>query len=206
MAFPKHDRAIAQAKKDLAAGTQEVPPGTNTGPRVREMQAHTWLGGTRWPWCVAACITWAEEAGFKLPYQGAGAYAYHAWAKKAGWLVPMKKAIPGDFVVFNIGSGHIAMLEKPIVGSQVTTIGGNESHKVKRSTRNTSLIREGTIVHLPETLIKPPPAKPPLFEVVTSESGHKVIYASNANKIGKRLPGFLKKHKGLTIRRKKKKT
>lgn len=203
MAYPKHQKALAQARADLGANVREVPTGSNSGPRVRQMQAHTWLGGTGWPWCVAACVCWAEEAGFKLPYQGAGAYAFLDWARKAGWAVPPSKAIPGDFVVFSIGSGHMGMLEYSVGPSKVTTIDGNSSDRVKRNVRSTGVVRG--YIHLPEKH-QTQPARPPVFEVVTSESGHKMIYASKASNIAKKLPGILKKNpKGVTIRRRKKK-
>jgi len=201
--FPKHEKAISRARADERAGVDEDPDGSNSGRRVREMQGHTWLGGTGWPWCVAACVCWAEEAGFVLPYQGAGAYAYLDWARRSGWAVPAAQAQPGDFVVFNIGSGHMAMLEYKVTGGTVRTVGGNESDRVKRSERSTSLVRG--YVHLPEAHTVPK-AKPPLFEVVTSESGHKKIYVSNARKVARKLPQILEKHpRGVTIRRRKKK-
>lgn len=202
MAYPKHQKAVGQAKNDLANGVQEHPLGSNTNGRVKVMQHNTWLGGTGWPWCVAACITWALEAGFRLPYKGAGAYAYLDWARQHGWTTTLAKAVPGDFVVFNIGAGHMAMLASKATGGQVHTIDGNSSDRVKENWRSSSLVRG--VVHLPEQPTKLPPAKPPRFEVVTSENGHKVIYASTAGRIAKRLPGFLKRHAKLTIRRRKK--
>lgn len=203
MRYPKHGKAVQQAKNDLANGVRERPMGSNTNGRVRVMQKNTWLGGTGWPWCVAACITWALEAGFKLPYKGAGAYAYLDWARQHGWTCQLGQAVPGDFVVWNIGAGHMSMLvEKYRAGEPVHTIDGNSSDRVKENWRQSSLVRG--IVHLPEDPAKLPPAKPPLFEVVTSESGHKVIYTSTASRIGKKLPQLLAKHAKLTVRRKKK--
>lgn len=204
MPYPKHEKALARANADLKAGVREVPLGSNTGPRVREMQGHTWLGGTRWPWCVAACVTWAEEAGFVLPYQGAGAYAFLDWARRNGWSKPLSRAIPGDFVVFNIGAGHMAMLvEYDARAGTVETIDGNSSDRVRRVLRSASLVRGA--VTLPEKPHKIPAAKPPLFEVVTSESGHKVITVSTASGLAKKLEKLLKKHPTLTIRRRKRK-
>lgn len=175
--------------------------GSNTNGRVRAMQAHTWLGGTRWPWCVAACITWWEEAGFKLPYQGAGAYQFLRWARSAGWTCPLGAAVPGDAIVWNIGSGHMSLLVSKPRDGLVHTIDGNSSDRVKENWRSRSLVRG--VVHVPaEHAVKP--AKPPLFEVVTSESGHKVIYTSTASRIGKRLPKILAKHAKVTIRRRRK--
>lgn len=203
MPFPKHDKALERARADLADKVQEQPLGSNTGKRVREMQSHTWLGGTGWPWCVAAWITWAEEAGFKLPYQGAGAYAYLDWARKAGWTCRLEQATPGDAVVFNIGAGHMGMLESYNRSMRtITTIDGNVSDRVGRKVRSIDVVRG--VVHVPEKPKVLPPAKPPMFEVVTSESGHKVIYTSTAGRIGKRLPKFLAKHAKLTIRRRRK--
>ena len=201
MAYPKHEKAVAQAKADLRRGTREVPMGSNSGPRVRQMQGHTWLGGTGWPWCVAACVCWAEEAGFRLPYQGAGVFAYLDWARKVGWAVPAAKAIPGDFVCFNIGSGHMAMLVSKVSGGLVHTIDGNSSDRVKENRRSSRLVRG--YVHLPEkhSIAKP---KPNLWEVVTSESGSRRIYVASAPGVAKKLPGILKKHpKGVEVRPKK---
>lgn len=202
MAYPKHAKALAAAKKDLAAGVKEVPLGSNTGKRVREMQSHTWLGGTGWPWCVAACITWAEEAGFVLPYQGAGAYVYLDWAKRNGWTCSLAQAVPGDFIVWNLGSGHMSMLESPAAGGVVDTIDGNSSDRVKENTRSASLVRG--VVHLPEQHAVPE-AKAPLYEVVGSESGHKVIYVSSASRVGAKLPKILLKYAHVTVRRHKRK-
>lgn len=198
--YPKHEKALSIARSDLRKGVREYPDGSNTGKRIRHMQGHTWLGGTGWPWCVAACICWAEEAGFTLPYQGAGAYQFFDWAKSAGWTCTAGQAIPGDFVVFNIGAGHMGMLEYPVSGRTVSTIDGNSSNKVKRNARDISTVRG--YIHLPEK-VSMPKAKPPLYEVVTSESGHKVIYASTARGIAKKLPQFLKKYAKITIRRRK---
>lgn len=165
------------------------------------MQAHTWLGGTHWPWCVAACVTWLEEAGFKLPYQGAGAWAFLDWARKAGWAVPASKAIPGDLVVWGFGSGHMSMLTQPVAAGRVLTIDGNVDDAVEYRNRPISLVRG--FIHIPE-LHSAPPAKPPVFEVVGSASGHKVIYVSGARAIGRNLSRFLKNHpNGVVIRNKR---
>lgn len=202
MAYPKHEKALARAKADLAAGVKERPLGSNTNGRVRAMQAHTWLGGTGFPWCVAACITWAEEAGFVLPYQGAGAYAYLDWAKGAGWTCTLGQAVPGDFIVWNLGSGHMSMLASKPEGGNVHTIDGNSSDRVKENWRSASLVRG--VVHLPEQHAVPK-AKPPLFEVASSESGHRVLYVSTASRVGAKLPKILARHARVTIRRRKRK-
>ena len=204
MAYPKHKKALAGARADLKHGVREHPLGSNTNGRVRVMQSHTWLGGTGWPWCVAAWVTWAEEAGFILPYQGAGAYAFGDWARRAGWTCKLADAIPGDGIVLRIGAGHMGLLEDyfPVSG-KLTTIDGNSSHRVKRNTYHRSQVY--AVVHVPEKPAVLPKAKPPLFEVVTSESGHKVIYVSTASRVGKRLPKILQKYAKVTVRRRKRK-
>jgi hypothetical protein len=82
----------------------------------------------------------------------------------------------------------------------VETIDGNSSDRVKANRRPASLVRG--VVHLPEKHSEPK-AKPPLFEVASSASGHKVIYVSTASRVGKRLPAILAKHANVTVRRRK---
>lgn len=199
--YPKHDKALASAIKDV--GVHEEPWGSNTGPRVQVYQHATWLGGTGWPWCCAFCVYHSTRAGFKLPYLGAGAYAWLDWARGAGWSVQSKDAIPGDYVVWNIGAGHMSMLREPIKGGVVKTVDGNVSDRVDIRERPLSLARG--FVHLPELAAKPPPARVPVFEVVTAEDGHKVIYVSGARAVGRKLQRILGNHPlGVTIRPKKK--
>ena len=108
--FPKHAKALRSALQDI--GVKEQPNGSNSGPRIVTYQRATWLPGTGWPWCVAFCLYHLQKSGgFILPYRGAGAYAYLDWARANGWAVPAGRAVPGDMVVFNIGAGHMAMLE-----------------------------------------------------------------------------------------------
>lgn len=197
----KHQQALKFAHEHL--GEHEQPPGSNTGPFVRQCQASTWLAGTRWPWCASFIVKAWTVAGFKFPYRGASAFGmldyYRAHLPR--WVVPVSKAKPGAAVVFNVGSGHVAMLEVPYAGTEpyVQTIGGNEGDAVRREKRHISLVRG--VVDPVETGT-PPTAKPPIFEVVTSASGHaKLVYASNARAVGKKLPQLLNRYGGLTIRR-----
>ena len=179
--------------------------GSNSGGRVRWYQAATWLRGSFWPWCAAFCVRMALQAGFVLPYLGAGAYAWYDWARKVGWGIAApqwNKVVPGDFVVFRIGAGHIAIVEK-IVDGAVHSIDGNASNMVKRCIRPLSQVYG--FVHLPETPKPlPKPVKPPVFEVVTSENGHKVVYVSGARAVGRKISQILKRHpNGVVIRRKR---
>lgn len=202
--YPRHEKAVANADHDRALKVQEVPLGSNRGPRVYEMQQHSWLGGTGWPWCVAACITWAEEAGLKIPYRGAGAYDYHRWATSHGMTVPLARGMPGDFVVWNVGAGHMSMLRKTWTGGAVETVDGNVSDRVDLRTRSHTLVRGGTVIHLPEKAVASPPPKPPVFEVVSGENG-KIVYVSGARAVGRWLNRFLLRNPNtpLRIRRKK---
>lgn len=203
--YPKHAKAVECARADI--GVAEEPAHSNSGRvgrrshRIVEMQRNTWLGGTGWPWCVAAWQTWTKEAGLPCPYRTAGAYDLAAWAQRSGHVVPLGAATPGDCVVFNLGSGHVGLFVSQKSG-KVTTIDGNTDDQVARRVRPTSVVR--CVVHIAEHPIPAPAPKPPLFEVVESESGHKVVYVSNARNVGKKIAQILGKHPlGVTIRRRR---
>jgi hypothetical protein len=200
----QHARAVSWAVNRL--GQHEQPPGSNTGPFVRECQAATWLAGSKWPWCCAFWVKAWTVAGRKLPYRGAGAYAMLDWYRKnlPGWVVPIERARPGAAVIWNVGSGHCAMLERfyDETRPNVATIDGNVSDAVARRSRHVSLVRG--VIDPPEDRGIVKPAKPPVFEVVTSASGHsKLVYASGAKAVGRKLPALLNRFGGLTIRRRK---
>src|SRR6185436_1835590 len=108
--YPIHDRALQVARGQI--GVHEQPMGSNTGPQVREYQAATFLGGTGWPWCSAFVLWCWQKAGHPLPYKTAGAYDFLNWAKRKGWARSSTELVPGDLVVFNVGSGHISMFER----------------------------------------------------------------------------------------------
>lgn len=196
-----HGKALAWAEKTL--GETEVPPGSNTGPFVQSCQQATWLSGTRWPWCVAWFQKAWAQTGYRMPWLGAGAYAFLEWAKSVGWAVRWDQAVPGDGVVLNIGAGHMAMLSGAIHHGKVPTISGNYGDKVAAHTFDISQVRG--FIHIPADKTVPlPPVKPPMFEVVTSASGkRKVVYVSGATAISKRLGKLLNHYGGITIRRKK---
>lgn len=204
----RHQKALNFMKKNL--GQHENPAGSNTGAFVQSCQVATWLPGTRWPWCVAAWVKAWKVAGLKLPYLGAGAYAMLDWYKAHAhsWVVPIEKAKPGAAVIFNVGAGHVAMLARPYAKTKpnVVTIGGNEGDAVREITRNVSLVRG--VVDPPEKIApkaRPKQAKPPVFEVVTSASGHsKVVYVSGQKAISRRLGKLLNRYGGVTIRKRKK--
>lgn len=182
--------------------------GSNRGPFVQSCQAATWLGGTGWPWCVATWIKAWKMTGYELPYLGAGAYEFLRWHQQhvPAWIVPLRKAKPGAAVILNIGAGHLAMLDKPYKGGSVVhTVNGNVSDSVMYSDWPVTLVRG--VVDPPETTAPAPkPKKLPLYEIVTSESGHAVLVVSGRplKQMQKFLPKVLRNHLQVTIRRAKK--
>lgn len=206
-AAPHHAKALAWVKSNI--GKTEVPPGSNRGPFVQKCQAATSLPGTGWPWCVATWIAaWKYGARVVLPYLGASAYGALDWyqANLPKWVVPRSMwgdAKPGAGVVFNIGSGHLGTLAKPILpgDTTVTTIDGNTSDQVAQRVRSLTLVRG--IIDPPEAVAKTivtPPRKSKVFEVATSESGQrKVVYVSGPTAIGKKIAQILNRRGGVTI-------
>jgi len=210
-----HGKALAWAESHL--GASEIPAHSNTGAFVMECQAATWLGGaqvgktppakpttTGWAWCVAFFQKAWQITGFVMPWLGAGAYAFLDWAKTVGWVVKWEDAVPGDGVILNIGAGHMAMLAAPVDDAgNVPTISGNYGDKVAEHTFQIGQVRG--FIHIPadKTAAPPEPVKPPVFEVVSSASGRKVIYVSGANAVGRNIARILNHHPaGVTIRRK----
>lgn len=201
----EHQAALAWLKKHV--GEHEQPMGSNRGAFVQLCQAATWLAGSGWPWCVATWVKAWTVAGYKLPYKGAGAYVMLDWYRKnaPAWVVPLSKAKPGAAVILNIGSGHLATLaEKYVSGGSIKTIDGNWGDKVEATTHQVSEIRG--VIDPPEKAPPMPPAKPPVWEVVTSASGHKkLVFASGAKGVGRKLPQLLNRFGGVTIQRRKRK-
>lgn len=200
MTDPAHQAALAWARARL--GEHEQPPGSNSGRFVIECQRATWLAGTRWPWCVAFCLRAWEATGNPLPWRGAGAWALLAWAQKAGWAVELGQAVPGDLVVWSFGSGHASVLELPYseTAPRVRTIDGNVDDRVARRERPSSLVRG--VVHVKPT--HQAKARPPLFEVATSASGHrKLLLVGGRRKVGRQLARLFNRYGGITVRRRR---
>lgn len=200
--YPLHDKALHAAIGEL--GVTEHPMGSNSGQRVREYQAATFLGGTGWPWCSGFCCWSWERAGRPLPYKTASAYGMLNWARGAGWVRPSSALVPGDLVVFNIGAGHIAMFER-WDGSTIHTVDGNHMNAVGRAARSHSLVAGG--IHIPEAAYVPPkPVPKPYWVIATSESGHRVLvfsqFATEKTVLGL-LPKLLAKYgkHGITVTR-----
>jgi len=114
-------------------GVKEVPAGSNSGPRVREYQSSTSLGGTGWPWC-AAFVCWSfSRAGRKFSGWNTAYvpdYVAVAKARKHGLsIVPSTQVIPGDLVCFDWqGDGecdHIGIVTSKVTNGGFASIEGN---------------------------------------------------------------------------------
>lgn len=209
--FPQHDKVIAYLKP-LVEVVHEMPVHSNRGPiqhtnptgGVDFFQEHDFLNGVGYPWCVDTWLTaWAVGAGRTLPYLSAGAYDMLRWAKDHGWYKQSADCIPGDGLVFKVGAGHLATLEKQL-GDSVQTIDGNHGDKVARAIRPRSLCLGG--IHVPEDGKPDPPAPKPYFVIATSMNGHrKLVFSKFATdkEIFSMLPRLLAKYGpgGVTISR-----
>lgn len=116
-------------------GVKEQPAGSNSGPRVREYQAATGLGGTGWPWCMAL-VCWAyKRAGHPLPYPTASVGLFLAWAVKVGDVVA--RPFRGDLVCYRFDADnwpdHVGIIERVLALPRsgrpylIRTIEGNTS-------------------------------------------------------------------------------
>ena len=135
------ERVARAALVDLARPTVEVPAGSNTGPRVRQMQRSADLGGTGWPWCGAAVSAWYAETDTPddgLTSASTAVTAERARAKGAIWTkaprVGMMLCWPGVHIgvvveVVSPGPGGGA------AGSVVRCVEGNSGDKVSARIR-----------------------------------------------------------------------
>jgi len=172
----KHEAAVRFAITQI--GVHEQPAGSNTGLEVRKYQKDgSWLPGTGWPWCAAFFNYAVQVGGFQGLDRTAGAWDALTRAEKKGWGLAPKdwaKVIPGDGVVFNTGSGHIAVLEKPVGDDGVVyTIDGNASDMVKRCQRPLSSVRG--FVAWPENGTQVASKRGRLVQVVGGESGNRKL-------------------------------
>lgn len=211
MSYPKHDSVVKWAQHQI--GVYETG-GSNRGPQqkwnppggVDFFQDFDFLAGRGYPWCISFCLAgWSEGGKRPLPYKSAGAYDIFSWAKRNGWARPSRDCIPGDLIIFNIGAGHGAILEKPIgADGLVHTVDGNVSNRVMRKTRHVSQVRGG--IHIPETPVAPiKPLPRPYWVVTTSVNGKRVVvfskFATEKTVLGL-IPRWVTKYKGgITIKK-----
>ena len=117
------ETALAEAAKHV-----HEEGGANTGPRVREYQAASALGGTGWPWCDAFCDFCFAAAGRPLDEleRSAGVERTFELAQRKGWLVASPAR--GDLVCFQWDGGaldHIGFVLQPQPDGSIKTVEGN---------------------------------------------------------------------------------
>jgi len=138
-------------------GTLEAP--SNSGTRVREYQAATWLEGTGWKWC-GAFVCWcigkaAKSTGSSVEVPNTPrAYEFRDWAEKnilcgVERLKPDAAILPGDIVIYewshvgiavsSLGSGRFLSVEGNVSGDD----GGPQGVHYRTRTRKgvTDIIR-----------------------------------------------------------------
>jgi len=143
------ERLLAWMRAEQAAGVMESPPGSNTGPRIREYLAACVRGGkplglTAGAWCCASAtyglaqVSAAREdrvpvraAGVELQADAVDAETWHAVAEVlAGTFAPAV----GDLVVCERGAPgswerHVCVVSGPVRGAALPTLGGNEADR-----------------------------------------------------------------------------
>lgn len=175
MTKTRHENTLAWAISEI--GVSEEPPGSNKGTRVGWYQRNgTWLSGTGFAWCVAFANCAVKYGGaFAGLDPTAGAWDALARAAKRGWALgpsEWEKVVPGDLVVFNTGSGHIAVVEK-LSKDTVWSVDGNASDMVKRCERPLSSVRG--FVAWPETGTQVASKRVKFMQVVGGESGRRKL-------------------------------
>jgi hypothetical protein len=117
-------------------GVKEHPFGSNSGPKVKEYQASTSLGGTGWPWCAAFCSWSFERAGRRLTGWNTAYVPDYVSVAKAGKhglsVVDSSQVIPGDLACFDWqGDGecdHIGIVVTKVRSGGFQCIEGNTSY------------------------------------------------------------------------------
>ena len=174
----KHEKSVAAAVADI--GQREDPMGSNTGGYVLTCQRATWLTGTRFPWCRGATLKWRVQGGDKPGDRSAGAWDALERARKRDEVLDRGdwgRAIPGDEVIWNVGSGHSSLLERVdtsvTAGVMIHTIDGNSGDQVKRCTRPLSQVRG--FIAWPDAPGLGGQSRKPRVQVVGGESGRRKL-------------------------------
>lgn len=197
-------RALTVAEGEL--GVREQPARSNSGPRVREYQAATWLPGTGWPWCAAFCCWAYKQAGYVFPDRSAGAWDLVDRAVRNGWGVTVTAATarPGDLVAFRAGSGHVALFARyDARAGTVHTVDGNVSDMVARRERPVGQVYRIVAVR-GDRGVPTPPSPRPMWEIVRGEGDRaRVVFTSRSldATIGRAARLLSRGANGLRIRR-----
>ena len=128
-------------------GVSEHPPGSNSGPRVRQYQAATDLGGTGWPWC-AAFVEWCwKAAGLDTSICSPSTQTFADRARALG-----ATGSPRPGAAFIIPGTHTGLLVASAGGNIWHTVEGNSGDAVSRRVRDLS----GTYIAFPRGLAAGP--------------------------------------------------
>ena len=136
-------------------GTTEVPLGSNSGPRVRQYQASTSLGGTGWPWCAAFVEwCWTRVGGIDTEVCSPSTQVFADNARRMGLTGACR---PGAAVCWEPRHVEIAVAptDTPYVWH---CVGGNVSDGVRRTIRDIS----GATIIVPKALSRTP-VRPRLY-------------------------------------------
>lgn len=149
----KGDAVVKVALAEV--GVTEVPMGSNTGPRVRQYQAATDLGGTGWPWCSAFVEwCWKRVGGIDTAICSPSTAVFAARAISERLTGACR---PGAAVCW--APRHVEIAVAPTSDPNIWhCVGGNVSDGVRRTIRD---IRGATII-VPEALRKTQP-RPKLY-------------------------------------------
>lgn len=141
-ALPYGERMVLWSRAEMAAGVVEVPPGSNTGPRIREYLAGcerngAKLGLSAGAWCAAAAGMAAHEAALPtdtpLPWRAAGLDVIGDLQARDAWHPHPTDYVPkvGDLAIFRRVSPawgrHVCRVTAWHGGGKFQTIGGNEA-------------------------------------------------------------------------------
>lgn len=146
----KNDLVTREARRWV--GCKEVPPGSNDGACVNEIQKST--GALNLAWCASFVFKVWQNTGVVPKDEWATASTYYLveGARSRGWLT--KEPVEGSAVVWNPGQhGHTELFLYWVNKSagQAKTLGGNTSDKVEEHVRNVN----GAYFVTPPVLLQP---------------------------------------------------
>jgi surface antigen len=126
---------LVASKVDVDNNTQEVPRGSNWGPRVKQMLANVGIYDPAY-WCMAAVWTWFEEAGLsRYGYRSGLCQDIYNWAKRKGIL--SKTPQVGDIMLIWASDrsrvNHTGIVIKVNGDGTVTTVEGNTNDAGSRN-------------------------------------------------------------------------
>lgn len=130
-------------------GVTEVPLGSNSGPRVRQYQQATSLGGTGWPWCAAFVEwCWKRVGGIDTAVCSPSTQVFADNARRMGLTGAIR---PGAAVCWE--PRHVEIAVSPTTNKNIWhCVGGNVSDGVRRTVRD---VRNATII-VPKELLRTP--------------------------------------------------